>query len=40
MRQRLTSGLFWGQIFRLQVGLFLYGFALALMLEAQIALDP
>ena len=40
MRQRLTSGLFWGQIFRLQVGLFLYGFALALMLEAQIGLDP
>jgi uncharacterized membrane protein YczE len=40
VRQRLTSGLFWGQIFRLQVGLFLYGFALALMLEAQIGLDP
>jgi uncharacterized membrane protein YczE len=40
VRQRLTSWPFWGQVLRLQVGLFLFGSAVALMLEANIGLDP
>ncbi len=36
----LRSAAFWRDMARLQVGLFLFGLALALMLEARIGLDP
>ncbi len=36
----LRSRLFWLDIARLQVGFFLFGLAIALMLEAEIGLDP
>ena len=36
----LRSRLFWLDMARLQVGLFLFGLAIALMLEARIGLDP
>ncbi|MEM7414865.1 MAG: membrane protein [Gemmatimonadota bacterium] len=36
----LRSRLFWLDLARLQVGFFLFGLAIALMLEAQIGLDP
>lgn len=36
----LRSGAFWQDMARLQVGLFLFGFAVSLMLEARIGLDP
>ena len=40
MTPLLRSRLFWLDIARLQVGLFLFGLAIALMLEARIGLDP
>jgi uncharacterized membrane protein YczE len=36
----LRSRAFWQDMARLQVGLFLFGFAVSLMLEARIGLDP
>lgn len=40
MIELLRSRLFWLDMARLQVGLFLFGLAIALMLEARIGLDP
>ena len=40
MTPLLRSRLFWLDIARLQAGLFLFGLAIALMLEARIGLDP
>lgn len=40
MTELLRSRLFWLDMVRLQVGLFLFGLAIALMLEARIGLDP
>ena len=37
---QLRSWTFWRHFVRLQFGLFLFGFAVALMLEARIGLDP
>lgn len=36
----LFDSAFWRHMLRLQLGLFLFGFAIALMLEAEIGLDP
>ncbi len=40
MRTLLNSRDFWLDMVRLQIGLFLFGLAVALMLEARIGLDP
>jgi uncharacterized membrane protein YczE len=40
MRQLLRSRAFWWDMARLQIGFFLFGLAISLMLEAHIGLDP